>query len=110
MNGANVEDNDTEVGCYSDLIFKAFDESGDEVEWLGGKVGFPQNRFVISYQANESAEPRTATIKVYYAGGKDYVVTALRHISAKETDTVVISDPAVEPVYELIVTQPGAQL
>ena len=112
LNGTDVNMYDTSenggVGCYSDLDFRAYDEEGQEVFWLDGVI--KNNEFDFTYQANESAEPRTATIKVYYAGGKDYVVTALRHISADETDTVVISDPAVEPVYELIVTQPGTQL
>lgn len=112
LNGANLSDTRNDP-CYSALTFKAFDYEGNEVTWLSaacGRIDSPgeMNGFAISYEANTSSAPRTATLKAYYSGDDDYVIQTVRHISATETDTITLEDPSVEPVYELMVTQPGA--
>lgn len=112
LNGANVTDTRNDP-CYSALTFKAFDQDGGEVSWLSaecGRIDSPSemNGFTISYTANTSAEPRTAVLRAYYTGGGDYIISTTRHISATETATLILDNPETEPVYELIVTQPGA--
>ncbi|HIS23066.1 MAG TPA: hypothetical protein IAC09_06480 [Candidatus Cryptobacteroides intestinipullorum] len=112
LNGADIGDTRNDP-CYSALTFKAFGPDGQEVSWLSavcGRLDSPgeMNGFTISYSANTSAEPRTATLKAYYTGEGDYTISTTRHTSAEETETLILEDPATEPVYELIVTQPGA--
>ena len=109
LDGADVPDSDSTVGCYRDLTFKAYGQDGSEVSWLTGKVyDFGQNRFDISYEANPSPEPRTAVMKVFYTGDGDYEIQSYTFTAEGKSESITIGNPAEEPVYMLTVTQPGS--
>lgn len=108
LDGADVNPDVNECGCYTDLTFQAYDQEGNEVQWLSGTVGAGNNRFVINYEENLTGNPRTAVLKVFYTGGGNYTVQTVKYINDTQYQTLTLQDPEKEPVYTLTVTQPGA--
>lgn len=108
LDGVDVNPDINECGCYTDLTFRAYDQDGNEVRWLTGKVGTGNNRFEITYEENRTEIPRTAVLKVFYNGGRNYTVQTVKYINEAQYQTLTLQDPEKEPVYTLTVTQPGA--
>lgn len=106
LNGVDVSDSDTQVGCYSDLTFIAYDSEGNVVDWLSGATN--KNRMSFTCAPNESTESRYAELHVFYTGGKDYEVKTHWFTSPSTYEERTLTDPATEPIYVLRVTQEGA--
>lgn len=59
--------------CFQQWIAKAYDENGNEVDWVYATPVPNKNEIYLSCEAN-TGDARTATVKLYWVDNEDFVV------------------------------------
>lgn len=109
-----VATQDKTLPVYKDIYGKAYDASGNEVDWLydiaftdndNGKYTDgtgPEFKIYIGYKANTTGAPRSATIKLFFDDTDAYKV-----VGTYAEDGTLTAITGKDPIFYADVTQPA---
>ena len=91
--------------CFQQWIAKAYDENGNEVDWVYATPVPNKNEVYLSCEAN-AGDARTATVKLYWVDNEDFVVIGtIKTADRTPYDIASGNFTSADPILELTVTQ-----
>lgn len=91
--------------CFQQWIAKAYDENGNEVDWVYATPVPNKNEVYLSCEAN-AGDARTATVKLYWVDNEDFVVIGtIKTADRTPYDIASGNFTSADPILELTVSQ-----
>ncbi len=91
--------------CFQQWIAKAYDENGNEVDWVYATPVPDKNEVYLSCEAN-AGDARTATVKLYWVDNEDFVVIGtIKTADRTPYDIASGNFTSADPILELTVNQ-----